>query len=582
MLGLLSQTCLPAAVEARADNIVDITDFCAKAGDHSDTTPAVIAALAKCRATRAVKLVFPAGRYDFWPDRAAERYCFVSNNDEGLKRIAFPLDGIENLEIDGRGAQFVYHGWITPFVVDHARNITLEHFSIDWARAFHEEGKVIELQDDGLTLEFTDAFPYSVRNGILVFTGGRDSQEPQTTVKGAEVLYPYGSLLEFDAKKREPAYMARDYWVKGGVTARDLGQRRVRIFFPQLTATPGNILVFGPSHRDCPAIVVSDSAGVTLEGVDIYHCGGMGVIAQRSRDLELDHVQVIPAPGSGRIVSVTADATHFVNCSGRLAMENCRFENQLDDASNIHGIYAQVIRKLGPSKIEVKLKHEQQFGFDFIVPGGTLELVDAPSLVTYGQMTVKTVERLNKEYTRVQFKSPLPKELKAGDVVASVDHYSMVIVRNCMIGKNRARGLLLGSRGKMLIENNRFHTPGAALLFEGDARFWFEQEGVRDLLIRSNVFDNCNFGVWGNATIAVDAGIEESRWAESRYNRNITIENNLFRMFDSGRAVSAYSVDGLTIRHNKFERTRDYPPQNQNAKRFDIVDSNHVRIDDNK
>ena len=120
---------------------------------------------------------------------------------------------------------------------------------------------MIELHDDGLTLEFTDAFPYSVRNGILVFTDGRDNQEPQTTVKGAEALYPYGSLLEFDAEKRETAWHG----------PRLLGERRRHgpgswsapspDFSPSAYRHAGNILVFGPSHRDCPAIVVSDSAG---------------------------------------------------------------------------------------------------------------------------------------------------------------------------------------------------------------------------------------------------------------------------------------------------------------------------------
>jgi hypothetical protein len=578
IIGLCVHPTFPVTAGTRAGKIVDITAFGAKTGDQSDTTPAVIAALAKCRVTKVAKLVFPPGRYDFWPDRATERYCFISNNDEGLKRIAFPLEGMENLEIDGQGAQFVFHGWITPFVLDHARNITLKNFSIDWGRTFHSEGKVIENHDDGVTLEFSDAFPYEVRNGILVFTDGQKSQEQQNAVKGSELIYPYGNLLEFDSRKRETVYMASDYYVKDGVVAKELGQRQVRIFLPKLTATPGNILVFGATHRDCPAIVVSDSSGVELNGVNIYHCGGMGVIAQRSRDIHLDHVQVTPSPGSGRVVSITADATHFANCSGRLLIENCRFENQMDDASNIHGIYVQVIRQLGPDAIEVKLKHPQQFGFDFIVPGETLEFVDAPSMATYHQAKVKSVERLNKEFTRVLFKSALPKDLKPGDVVASVDSYPEVTVRNCVIGKNRARGLLLGSRGKMVIENNHFHTPGAALLFEGDARFWFEQSGVRDVLIRSNVFDNCNFGLWGNATIAVGAGIEKSRQAESRYNRNIVIEDNLFRTFDTGRIVSAYSVDGLTIRRNLFERTADYPSENQNAKRFDITDSDHVNI----
>lgn len=562
---------------ARAATL-DITAFGGQPNDHSDTTPAVRAALAACRQTQAGKLVFPPGRYDFWPDRAVERYCFVSNNDEGLKRIAFPLDGVENLEIDGQGAQLVFHGWITPLALDHARNITLKHFSIDWTRTFHNEGKILEAHDDGLTVEFSPAYPYEIRNGLLVFTDGKEHPEQRISVRGGGLIYPYGNLLEFDPQKRETASMARDHGVRGGVIAQDLGRRRVRLQLAELTGTPGNVLVFGPSHRDCPGVVISDSAAVTLDGVDIYHCGGMGVIAQRSRDITLDHVRVTPSPGSGRVVSITADATHFVNCAGKITMSHCLFENQKDDATNIHGIYARVIRKVAPSEIEVKLVHPQQLGFDFMAPAGRLELVHGPSLVTYGEAVVQSATRLNKEYTRVVLHGPLPAETVAGDVVASLDGYPETHIHHCVIRGNRARGILLGSRAKMLIEDNVFHTPGAAILLEGDGRFWYEQAGVRNLVIRRNRFEDCNFGVWGKATIEVGAGIEKECRAASRYNRNIVIEDNLFRTFGHGPLVQMYCVDGLTIRNNRVEPSTAYPPRQPDARRFDVSASDHVDI----
>ena len=558
---------------------VEISAFGVKAGDGQDATPAVRAALEHCRTAKIQTLAFGPGRYDFWPDRAVEQYGFVSNNDEGLKRIVFLLAGMENFEVDGRGATFVFHGFTTPVVVDHSRNITLKGFSIDFARTFHSEGIILAAGENSLDLEFSEAFPCEVRNGILVFTDGRKSQEPQTTVKGTELTFPYGSLLEFDTKKRETAYQAHDYWVKGGVTAQALGPRRVRITVPKLTGTPGNTLVFGAANRDCPGIVIADSAGVTLSQVNLYHCGGMGVIAQRSRDLMLDRAQVTTAPGSGRIVSITADATHFVNCSGKITLSHCLFENQKDDATNIHGIYARIARKLAPEVIEVQLIHPQQYGFDFIVPGGKLELVHGRSLVTYGEAVVKSVERVNKEFTRVTLAERLPDECIIGDVVAGNDGYPETWIHDCVIRCNRARGILLGSRARMVIEDNVFHTPGAAILLEGDGRFWYEQAGVRDLVIRKNLFDNCNFGVWGKATIEVGAGIEKDCRATSRYNRNILIEDNRFRTFGSGPLVQMYSVDGLTIRNNRLEKTEAYPSRPGNAQPFDIVDSDNVKTE---
>ena len=75
--------------------------------------------------------------------------------------------------------------------------------------------------------------------------------------------------------------------------------------------------------------------------------------------------------------------------------------------------------------------------------------------------------------------------------------------------QGKARGLLLGSRGRIVVEDNYFHIAGAAILFEGDANYWFEQSGVRDVVIRGNLFENGNYGCpsWGAACIAVGSGI---------------------------------------------------------------------------
>ena len=236
------------------------------------------------------------------------------------------------------------------------------------------------------------------------------------------------------------------------------------------------------------------------------------------------------------------------------------------------------MRRLGEKEIEVKLMHPQQCGFDFITPGTQLELVHGPSLITYGTSVVESVVRLNKEYTRVKVRESLPAELIEGDVVASVDSYPETHIHHCIIRCNRARGVLLGSRAKMVIEDNVFHTPGTAILLEGDGRYWYEQAGVRDLVIRRNRFEDCNFGVWGRATIAVGAGIEKECRASSRYNRNVLIEENVFRTFGHGPLVQMFSVDGLTIRNNRVETSTAYPSRQADAKRYDIVDSDRVNI----
>ena len=155
-----------------------------------------------------------------------------------------------------------------------------------------------------------------------------------------------------------------------------------------------------------------------------------------------------------------------------------------------------------------------------------------------------------------------------------------MLIRGCYIGNNRARGLLIGSRGKVVIEQNVFHTPGTAILFEGDGRYWYEQSGVRDVTIRDNVFDNCMYGsaTWGSAVIAVGSGIPDKE--HSRYHRNILVENNTFRGFDR-RIVNLYCVDGFTFRGNKVEFSdADYPAFGDPAQRFVFKYCDNVQVDE--
>ena len=561
-----------------APAVVNVADFGALGDDRADATPGVRAALEQCRKTRAGRLVFPKGRYHFWPEMASEAYYFISNNDEGLKRIAFPLRAMKNLEIDGQGSTFIFHGFLNPFILDGAKNVTLRNFTIDYARTFHSEARILGEHADGLDVEFSEAYPYREDNNLLIFTDGGEKPPQETTTTSREVVFPFGNLLEFDPVKRETAFMAQDYWCANGLAIEKLDGRKVRLLKKGLKGTPGNIMVFGARDRKVPGIVISDSENTLLDHVTIHHCGGMGVIGQRSRNINLQHIRITPTPDSGRIVSITADATHFVNCSGKIEIGHCVFECQKDDHSNLHGIYARVADRDGDRTIVVQLVHPQQFGFDFIRPGLQLELVQGASMNTIGLAKVKSVERINKEFTRVVCKDPLPVELNVGDVVAEMGDYPEVYIHDCRMRGNRARGLLLNNRGRTVIENNYFHTPGAALLFEGDARYWFEQAGVRDCVIRGNTFDNCNYGLWGQAAIEVTPGIEEKDRARSRYNRNILIEGNTFWVFDP-RLLRVYSADGLIFRNNKIEVSTDYTAQYPDAKPFVVDFSDNVKIE---
>lgn len=549
----------------------------------SDATMHVNKALQQCRLKKVSKLVIPKGTYHFWPNLASEKYVFISNNDEGLKRNVFDLSGMKNFEIDGQGSEFIFHGFVCPFLLENSQNIQISNLSIDYVRTFHSEGKVVAAYTDSLDVEFSSEYPYKVENFKLSFVDGEKTYRDNGGTLQPQ-LFPYWHILEFDPVKHEPAYMALDYLNIQNMLVRDLGKNRVRIGFSGLKGTVGNVLVFNAKDRLCPAFTISDCANINLRGINIYHAGGMGVVAQRSADILLDNVKVIAAPKSGRMISTIADATHFVNCRGKISMQNCTFESMMDDATNIHGIYARIDEKYSDNAVLVKLIHFEQWGFKLFTPNKNVEFVNAADMTTVSNNQVSSVERLNKEYAIVTFKNKIPETIKLGDAIASTDDNAPeVTIRNCSISKNRARGFLLGSRGKTLIENNYFHTQWAAIDLAGDARSWYEQGGVRNLTFRNNVFDNCNFG--GNIGLGVIvAGVitDDDKRDKGFYHQNIIIENNTFRIYNPS-VLRMYSVDNVVFKNNLIDYNTDYklPTWFASSKlqHFDITNAANISID---
>ena len=554
-----------ASTVSAAEKTVFLKDFLTPDAAATDASPAVRAALEHCVKTKASKLILPGGQLRLRPDQAVEKYQFISNNDESLKRIAFDLTGMHDFTIEGCGTELLFTGFVSAFNLADCRNVAIRDLTIDYTRTFNSEGVVVAKGEGWLEIDFPDDYRCDIVNGCLRF---RDDEG---------TVYPFSNLLEFDAVKREPAFLAHDFWLSDRtIRAEKCDNGNVRIFRKDLTATVGNVLVFGAAARYNPGFTLSDCEGVTIRDVNLYHCGGMGVIAQRSRDIELDRLVIVPAPGKNRMISITADATHYVNCGGYIRMTDCVFENQKDDATNIHGLYMAVAEVRGPDKLLLRWRNSGQYGVDFITRGMRLEFVDNSNVETYAHRTVKSVKRLNKVYTEVTFTEPLPAEVKPLHVVAADDAYPEVLIKGCRMRGNRARGLLLGSRGRMVIEDNYFHIAGAAILFEGDANYWYEQSGVRDVVIRNNVFENGNYGSrsWGSACIAAGSGIPER--GASRYHRNIRVEGNTFRIFDP-RIVNLYCVDGFTFTaDNKIEYTDAYPGEHAGKRSFVATDCDNV------
>lgn len=163
---LVSMVCGTASART---GVIDIADYKGRY-DTQDMTPFVYTLLESIPADKPVKLVFPEGTYHFRPEFAAGKYHCITNHDNGYRHFAFPLTGRRNIEIDGGGSEFIFHGRIIPFLIEDSHGVTLRNFTVDWEVPFTLEAKVTtaDAETQRVEIEIPDEFGHAVENGKLI------------------------------------------------------------------------------------------------------------------------------------------------------------------------------------------------------------------------------------------------------------------------------------------------------------------------------------------------------------------------------------------------------------------------------
>jgi hypothetical protein len=531
--------------------IINVSEYGIVPG--KDVTLEVNALIRSLPGEEPVTLYFPAGHYDFYPDNAVEVYRTVANHDNGLKRMAFALFGHRNLTIEGNGSVFMFHGRMVPFTLEGVANVSLKNLVIDFIRPFHAELKVVELDEAAraIVVETDPAhYPYTVSGGSVYFDrlGQRDALAGQNII--------------FDPATRAPIYQAHEYRMNNqAMTVAVVGEGRLRLTNAFNTLPPlGSVLiVYGtnPTSRLVHAIQITDSSDILIENVTVRAAGGMGLIVERTENVKLDRMQVTSAPN--RLVSTRADATHFIGCKGRIEVVNCVFEHMLDDGINVHGAYVPVVKHLSGTTFLCEISHFQQWGLTFAEPGDKVAILSRKTVLPFFETTVSSIRKLNEQRFLITLEA-LPPELP--DVPLSLENLTWnpdLVMRNNIIRENRARSVLVTTKGTVIIENNYFASQMHGILVEGDNDYWYESGAVQDVVIRNNTFENIGFGAPnGYPLFAAPKLTRDQVTGAGHYHRNIRFTDNVIRSFN-GNMVAAKSVEGLLVANNRVELAADYP-----------------------
>ncbi len=538
-------------LHAAAPQRVSVADFGARPGSREDAVPAVRKALEACKRLDSAILVFPRGRYDFYaPADAGVIY--------GLA-----LDGHKNLVIDGDGSELVFHGIIGVAQIRHSENITLRNFTVDWDSPFIVQGTVGESSDTWIDVKFDTArYHFEIDAGKLYFKG----ESWRRPLAGYSLLYDKDTF-EIVYKTGDNALAPVDKI--GGLKTEDRGNGVVRFYTkPRYKTAPGNILLLGLGRYIVPAFTLRESKDIALAGITVYHALSHGVAAFRTENITLSNVNLRANTAKGRVFSVIADGFHLNTCKGLIKIENCEHTGIGDDFLNVHGHNVVIRNRVDARTLEVDASGRAGASSG-LRAGDEVWFVNAASMQRGATAKIAAVHDLREKgrtvvKRRIIFETALTAAVKTGDLIENKTWCPSLEMRGCKILKtHRARGILVTTPERAVIENNYFRTAGTAILIEGDSNYWYESGACLDLVIRNNVFEDCftsgHASTWGRAVITIHPSFKPRTDDDAPYHRNIRIENNVFKSFDYP-ILFARSAGNLRFAGNTLLRTKTHEP----------------------
>ena len=496
------------------------------------------------KAADGAEVTLPMGEYHFFPSSSPKMNFYVSNHDQQKDiPVGLPIVNKKKLTLDAQGSTFIFHGKMQPVLVLDSEKVQLRNFTIRYAAPFYVEGKITKIAEGKTTLEIpTKFFSWKVENGKFRIL----REDGEAGVNMALAFESDGPMVPRDGNGdmgwTDSAEQVDRQHVRFDT---DAGKKGLKV---------GQILVLRNGMRPHPAVLLYRAKDTRLVKIIFSDSQGMGLLAQRSENVTIMGGGCVRAPG--RLHTVSADATHFSNCRGKIFIKGALYEGMMDDAINVHSTCLSIEKVESPTSFIAKYMHPQSIGFEVFEKGEKVQFIRGKTLENLRPEEwgiVDNAEMLDPTHVRVTLEKPLPESIGEGDAVENASWYPSVQFINNTVRHNRARGALFNTPMPVLVKGNKFfRSHGSAILLAGDAQGWYESGGCRDVKIVHNIFDhNLTAGYqFTDAVIAICPVVRDLGNQKERYHRNIVISDNKF-LTHRVPILSMQSVENITFSNNK-------------------------------
>ncbi|QJD87108.1 right-handed parallel beta-helix repeat-containing protein [Cohnella herbarum] len=521
-----------------------VTDYGAKPDSGEDATRAIQAAIDAASAMEEPAVIeFPLGRYDLYPVNAAQAPYYVSNtvsedeHPDPTKTIGLWFKGASRIRVEGNGSRLLFHGKMTPIVMDGCVDAEIRNLTIDFARPTISEIRIAAIGESYWDVEVHPDSYYLLKDDKLHWVGEGWS-------------YRGGPAQEYDPVSNRTWRVPNPVTLANHVEQLELGKLRLRFASAPFT-TVGHVFQMRDGIRDQVGSLIVGCRNIIWQNVWMQYMHGLGIVGQFSENLTLEGLRLAPDPSEGRTAAGFADFVHLSGMKGKVSIVDSEFEGAHDDAINVHGTHLRIVGVEDGKRVRVRFMHPQTYGFNAFHPGDEIDFISARALTSYATRQVIDIKQLSLREAELTLDALVPETIGDEDVVENVTWTPEVSIRGNVFKRIPTRGILVTTRRKVTIENNSFEKLHmSAILIADDAESWFESGMVRHVRIRGNRFIACGGGTQPVILIHPENTLVS---ADAPVHSNVVISGNRFEL-DGSPLLDAKSTHDLIVADNQISR----------------------------
>ncbi len=493
-------------------------------------------------------LLLEKGNYVFLSKYANERELYITNTiaeeeyskgeKKHVRKIALDLKGINDLEIDFNNSNIILDGVMTNIVIENCENITIKNLNIETVQPNVHKITILKSSPFYVTFKIDESSNYKEENGEYYWYG-TDYKLGFTEYKNTGAWFPTAKPSNYSHLSRNGSHP-----FLGVSSIKEIAPRtfKARYIVPK-DFEVGQIFYVYPKVRKNVGIFVDGSKNVRLENITQRFNYSFGFVAQNSENISLEKMGFSPREGAEVDFCSLANSIQVSMCRGNVSVKNCNFSSTGDDCCNVHGIYFKILESQGDSMV-VGFSHRRTFGFNPLRVNDIISFIDPKTLMELGTSKILESEMVDKHRIKLKL-STRNNPVSIGGVIDDITACPDFEFCDNTLNRISTRGLLATTRGRILVENNKFLNTGmSGILVGNDALTWFESGKVQSMMIRGNAFMNCE----DNAILIAP----ENRKFAGFVHENIFVENNLF-VLSSIPALNVSSTRNILMRDNVYK-----------------------------